>query len=483
MLEDDILNCIDKNAIFGLYASNPERFRFLPGEKSLIRQIVLHINSIKSKDDAHNKYFEMPSKHKISKKGLCYTSVGYLYGGKSKMVVNCPKENAADDEQLIDVSSKENLLSKLNSLLLNYELTTSDEMIEIRNDGHKIWAAAVCVLCKMTDKNQTIRVQYDTSNRTLKPYWNTSNFSKHLRTMHNDGTMQDNKRKRKLPRQLNSLNENDEKKTSDTDDYEPGEKEFLREFHATNESVASPNQEIETDTVLKNDLDEYIKPIYNQISAQNLILTQAIKTHSERITTMAFELKCTSRTIDVIEQQQNGNCLFLSLAHQIFMDKVNSIKHTQAAKKLRERVVQHIIKNFDRFQKDVEWRLVEMEKSKSDLDEAEMIKECRFFVSTILSQPAIWGGTESLKAISELEKVNILVFAENDICYFPFQFDPNYDRTVAIVFRLSDNNKRNHYDSVAEVGRYILYQTAVVLGKNEMKRVENKTNPEKVFEC
>lgn len=48
--ESNACNIIGMHDVFGLYASNHERFRFLPGEKSLIDQIVLHVKSFESKD-------------------------------------------------------------------------------------------------------------------------------------------------------------------------------------------------------------------------------------------------------------------------------------------------------------------------------------------------------------------------------------------------------------------------------------------------
>lgn len=70
-------------------------------------------------------------------------------------------------------------------------------------------------------------------------------------------------------------------------------------------------------------------------------------------------------------------------------------------------------------------------------------------MNSLLSKSTTWGGTESLKAISELEKINIIIFSEDDKPYFPFEFKDDYTRTVAIASRLNETKtKRDHYDSI-----------------------------------
>lgn len=62
---------------------------------------------------------------------------------------------------------------------------------------------------------------------------------------------------------------------------------------------------------------------------------------------------------------------------------------------------------------------------------------------------------ESIKANSDINKVNVLVFNENDTFHFHGHFNPTYERTVAIAFRKFINSKitqnKNHYDSIIEI--------------------------------
>lgn len=479
--ESNVLDYIEKDAIFGLYAANHQRFRFLPGEKSLIHQLVLHVSSLKPTDGGilQNDHFSMPQKFKLTKKDLCWTPIGYLYGNKSLTAIIGTAVNP-DNHNSIDTSSKEDVLSKLNTLLAPYEETTSDEMIAIKNDGRKVWAEVTCVLCvqKNIDR-KPLRVQYDVSKRTLKAYWNSSNFYKHLVNMHTEEKQKEEvkkKRERKVKNQLDELSE-----TGLKDETEPKTKKSKKQIKV--EALAAKSNETDVfdeNNIPREGVDHFVFSIYNCIAGQNLKLTTANKTYSEDTNTMEFMLG-TTRTVDVIKIAQDGNCLFSAAAHQIFLHKVDSPQHESAAKDLRKRVVDHIIANFASFRKDIERRLIYTDGTKAKLSENEMEKECRFFVAAILSKSGSWGGTESLKAISQVEKVNIIIFAESDDCYFPFVFDFEYKRTISVAFRLNKNQERDHYDSVAEVGRHTMYPIANALAKREVKREENKQNSEKVF--
>lgn len=90
--------------------------------------------------------------------------------------------------------------------------------------------------------------------------------------------------------------------------------------------------------------------------------------------------------------------------------------------------------------------------------------DCKKFLKQ-LTKKSTFGGAESFKAISRMHSVNILVFVESDVHYFPIGFNSNYDKTVFIAYRLipGSQNVRNHYDSVAEVNLQIIYDCVSVL--------------------
>lgn len=464
--QENVLQFIDNHDIFGLYKANHQRFRFLPGEKNLILQFVEHVKSFKSANNEklQNDHFIMPENHKLqSKKHLCLTPIGYLFGNKLLTKV------ANDNEKN---SSSESLLLKLNSLLRPFSVTTSAEMIIIKNNGQKVFAEATCILCKDSGKSQQICIQYDVPKNSLKAHWNVSNFSRHLQR-HGDGHKLNRKRE-------NNNNGGDNKLLIETHTNPKVLKVETDELEELNVDIRSRTG---SNDAMDGDLTFYTRKIYDQISEQNLKLTKSLKKHKPVFNEIVFQLN-TQRTVNVVAMQPDGSCLFAALTHQLNLDEANSTKHVNAAKNLRERVVKYINDNFVSFKSYITRRLNPKDSENSG-DETEIVEgtdtNCLFFVNSLLSKTATWGGTESLKAISELEKVNILIFPEGGKPYFPFYFNTDYTRTVAIAFCLDEQRKkRNHYDSIAEVNKPILYDTAAELARNQIKKLEIERNPNKV---
>lgn len=78
-----------------------------------------------------------------------------------------------------------------------------------------------------------------------------------------------------------------------------------------------------------------------------------------------------------------------------------------------------------------------------------------------MPQPGCWGGFESLKAITNVYKINIFIFCENGDYYFADRFNDEYDKSVFIAFReASGKNRtdtnRNHYDSACQIDTNVL---------------------------
>lgn len=79
------------------------------------------------------------------------------------------------------------------------------------------------------------------------------------------------------------------------------------------------------------------------------------------------------------------------------------------------------------------------------------------------TKPTWWIGTETLKAVSLMLEINILVFTETGNTYFAHRFNPHFGRTLIIFFRISDssnndlsNAKKNQYGSVIKVDKNIV---------------------------
>lgn len=81
------------------------------------------------------------------------------------------------------------------------------------------------------------------------------------------------------------------------------------------------------------------------------------------------------------------------------------------------------------------------------------------FLNNELPKQGVWGGSESLGAISEIYRINIVVFNEKGSPILPNDFQPDYNRSVCLAYRLLRGSKteRNHYDSISEVENDVLF--------------------------
>lgn len=479
--EYDIFEIIDRAHIFGLFGGKVDRFRFMPGEKVLINKIVTYINSLKvdALNDCmeenlelsfHSEHFCMKPDTKISRKELCRSPIGYLFGKKTR---NVPADSAQVANKSKTVYSKENVLQKCNVRLNPFNVQLTVEQINIINDGTRVFAYAPCPLCEI----KSIAIQCDVPKNSDKPYWNVSNYNKHLekhrkKALINNSNLEDDK----------PLNESNDIKTELNESSRTNSSNNLIDnessLHANRQHSQNSNHSGDVEmaslnfTMTIQTEDSLTDSIYKQISEQNLKLTTAIMSHNETIEDMVFNLN-SRRSINVIRMKMDGNCMFLALAHQIFLHKVDSQRHVADSKKLRREVVKHITGNFERFKQVITHRLIQ-EEGKYQLKGDSWDQKSKHFVKFILSKAKCWGGTESLKAISEIYSMNILTFNENDVCWLPFDFNDDYERIIALAFRINEEGVRNHYDSVSEVGPSLLYECAKLLAKNELKKIDLK---------
>lgn len=190
---------------------------------------------------------------------------------------------------------------------------------------------------------------------------------------------------------------------------------------------------------------------------------------------MNFQLNGSQRTIELVEIKKDGDCLFGAMVHQIYGYIPNSAKHLAAVAELRKDVVKHIVKNFDFYKFQIYGRLYEERDDTGLILGDDLDKQSRDFVLGNLAEAGTFGGAESLKAISDIHKINIISFNEAEKFFFYMDFNPTYKRTAAIAFRLSHRpdkppNHRNHYDSVSEVGKRIIFGISVALAKIEKEK-------------
>lgn len=166
-----------------------------------------------------------------------------------------------------------------------------------------------------------------------------------------------------------------------------------------------------------------------------------------------------SYNINILNIAKDGNCLFASLAHQLEYHKINSMNHNSFTASLRRKVVDHITQNFDQYKHLLELRFDATNNKQDGLE----------FVSTNLCNQGAWGGTETILAVSNMFKVNIIIFNERGSFYFATGYNSKYERSIFLAYRIGSQSKDgkfeyNHYDSVCEINESLLYKCVKDLG-------------------
>lgn len=196
--------------------------------------------------------------------------------------------------------------------------------------------------------------------------------------------------------------------------------------------------------------------VYKQISSQTLNMTEICMKYDDAMTTMNFELNDNICILDVAKIKADGQCLFSSLAHQLHGPKLDSEEHAKAAAQIRSDVIDFIKSNLNTFEHDIRGCIYH-EKSKRVKKPGKIKdyeKEANAFLTKHLSKKSYWGGSESIKAVSLMYEVNVLIICEDSSAYFANGFESRFNRSLLLAYRLNSQHGhpntgglRNHYDS------------------------------------
>lgn len=170
-----------------------------------------------------------------------------------------------------------------------------------------------------------------------------------------------------------------------------------------------------------------------QITVQMLKMSNTITANNEEHFECYFRIKSitSDQKLEVSTILGNGDCLFAAISHQIFFAKINSTNHQTSTMQLRQNVAEYIRNNPEVFENELIGRISD-EKGDIKIER----EEIESFLHR-LSNTKMWGGVESLKAIGMIHKVNIICFNEGGDCYFINKFDPGFERSILIAYRLA----------------------------------------------
>lgn len=151
------------------------------------------------------------------------------------------------------------------------------------------------------------------------------------------------------------------------------------------------------------------------------------------------------KTCEVIKVAGDGNCLFASIAHQIFNFDAQSTIHQAMTMTLREMVVSYIEanRNDPTFNMLINNRMIE--EFPEWLELSNDLSTRRFL--DMLAQDGFWGGEETCMAIAQMFDCAINIHHEKGHVETIHQENDAPIRTINIVYS-GPTNSWNHYDSL-----------------------------------
>lgn len=425
---------IELSSIFGVYEFDTAKFSFLLGE---MKSVETMSNFVAEKMESEGlNYFDIStdtnSKTIFKPEGTIDSAVGIIYGSDNRNKQKRRKVQSSitsAEAASIDTSGwAEKLFNNAKKLSQQFnvnnldhkatELTTDMVNVDLTN-LNDVQASVQCIFCRSPQKIYC-RITRSTSTCT----WPLANLKKHLSIC------------------LRTLKTPDAEEYINTKELEEHSDDQLMKLQIDQNIETS--KENSQQTSFENILE-------SQISIQNIKLENSKALNVENANACQIGSGESEHSIEVFEILKDGSCLFSSASHQIHLVKVESQCHKNITANLRKDVVTYIKDNLPSFENDLKYRILEKQQQIINLKE-----DCIRFLNEHLSKASSWGGTECIRAIAELHKLNIIVFSEKGPIYFGNKYNPEYSRSIMLAYRLAnpfdeDDMSRNHYDSVAKL--------------------------------
>lgn len=418
------------------YKDQPANFKFLNGHRKLIINVAAHVKQLVD-GKGINKGL------KLFQPKLIQSKRAIKSGAKIHTTQDATKPFVLDEKTLIEQlpQLKSSLFTKVMECLKQYKadqqvnLDTVDErIVSVTIEDGQVCGYIHCVICqnkqektRKRNKQQPKKVSYHVDESSQ--FWIPSNFNTHLRNVHKL-IAEKPKPKADSKVDFNNRHENSIEGDINLD-------ESVQMVSARN--VSFPHLEFQE--------------IYDQISTQITTMSKAVLDNNENENEMAILLSPGKFTnIKTVAAASDGNCLFQALSHQLYKYKMDSNEMKKSIKDLRAQAVTQIKTNMDRYQHELKghaYELIDKKKETGEYSDSISIdidKEVQFLVYQLLPRNRFWGGTETLKAVSDLHKVSIFVFVENQTFNVFTDERAKYERSIAIGFR-----NRNHFDSITDI--------------------------------
>lgn len=395
-----------------LFASNPSKFRFLPGDLKYIQLVKDHVaNEItnKGKKQALLRFYGGMKQKKNRKKikpGVSRDSLNENCPDKRNVPVKIEyteKNDCTDEKCDIKTRLFQCIKDKMTKFGIPEEILSvfTESFVDVnQSDKDNITGDITCIVCyvksETPEKVKPKRVYYRNISATSQS-WVISNFTSHL---HRHRNIIDSLIKNEYSEELVEVigDESADFKTNESDQCE-----------------ISVNLSIESVDLLCDQTTKIEKSLNEQMLAQSIKMWQKATMNCEQMTKM----RCISTegviiAVDVVATAKNGDCLFSAIAHQLFGNAIDSKEHNKATSELRTSVSKYIRDHYDDFIFELRghvYELQEIDGGKSyGLDKFTNIDDaCRHLVTNFLPKQSFWGGGETLKAITYIHKVKIFI--------------------------------------------------------------------------
>lgn len=493
----------DEDFFGQIYVFEPTSFEFSPGDRAQIVDIVEYVNKVISDPCLGAQYFN-PDINKAKPRST--SCVGAYFGQskfseEKKIQMICTDE--VKEEEITDRLFKL-AIKTLNSNGVGDNIIErfTRSMISITSLGtNKIEGNVQCILCKRRDR---ITVQSKITGNPPKIYWTMSNFARHIKNVHVK------KFKAIVSKQFEDGS--DSLVWQDNDDYIGSSSTFENLDAGNDDSVFYADPDVSNQnhsTILKYgmpdehppDLNELEKLIYEQISTQILHMSNSAMKYCEKVIDMKFKIKNEMYTVQCVSIAPDGNCLLGASMHQLTKHKVSSRIHDKGTNQIRADIVNLIKNHREDFQMDLLSTAID-EFGENEVN-ANSHLACTKFLERVLPKSGTWCGIESLRAITKMKKINILIINDSGDAYFPLGFDARLKQTAILAYTnmsvelhevtgIEDDDEsgdivakvqniskmdRNHYNSIVRMEQHDIY----ILSKSLAIQTLNKANmPEQI---
>lgn len=367
-----------------------------------------------------------------------------------------------------------------------------EDVVSSVQTGSSIRAFIACVFCKNKANNSkktakrankivAKKLKKGNSVQGVVPknssviYWNFSNYKKHLRLAHKiDATLLKVTEKESSPEIEISQPDAQKDSTIDRNVSFPLHKDSSIDNNAS-QSLINRNSSINIRTsqlAVDSNKDRLREKFFGQISAQMLKTTEAVLMNREITDQFNFLINDQTFIVQISKIKGDGTCLFGTLAHQLHGMEIDSEEHQKSMDILRLQVIDFIRSNLKEFEIALKGVLIHSweESSPEKLAQYETFstkiweKEINEFLSFEMPLKSYWGGAETMKAVGELYKTNIVTAIENGDFFFSIH-KMEYTRLLLLAYRRSPFGTLNHYDSITGMENEVMYSCAEALSK------------------